>query len=290
MEQVSSALSAVGDRIRGDKAARAAAIVLGVAAAGFATRWLLLPRDGPMTSDQLAFADPIVVDTPAGKKRVRRATPADAAGAADTLSYLAQGDPMMVACAAAGMSAAERQQAMRWVQGAVLSVALPSQSGAICLQTERQEAVAIWLPKGGEVDPAQILLAGGWQFSFRYTGWERRGRLDLWSSAVQPRRRRIMAAHAGAFYYLMLAAVRRDAADADACLRAVVLPVLQRADAQGVPCYYECTDPSLLAPLKSLGFKVVEDFTFFEVPVAILRRSAVVEGRPVSPPATPSRK
>jgi hypothetical protein len=63
-----------------------------------------------------------------------------------------------------------------------------------------------------------------------------------------------------------------------------------QADAQGVPCYYECTDPSLLAPLKALGFKVVEDFTFFEVPVAILRRSAVVEGRPLSPPATPTRK
>ncbi len=208
IEQVSSALAAAGDRIRGDKAARAAAILFGVAAVGLTTRWLLLPRDGPMTSDQLAFADPVVVDTPAGKKRVRRATPADAAGAADTLSYLALGDPMMVACAEAvrrrpgkgrarvpcaphplgrgdgavrahsaafpargaagagkdpiltsppaplffrtpqGMTSAQRQQAMRWVQGAVLSVALPSQSGAICLQTERQEAVAIWLPKG----------------------------------------------------------------------------------------------------------------------------------------------
>lgn len=81
---------------------------------------------------------------------------------------------------------------------------------------------------GGEVNPGTLLMLGAWQFSFRYTGWERRGRLDLWSQAVQPRRKRIMQNHMGAYYYLMLVSARTEITNKHEQLIAVILPVLQR--------------------------------------------------------------
>ncbi len=48
-----------------------------------------------------------------------------------------------------------------------------------------------------------------------------------------------------------------------------------QADAQGVPAYCECTDSRLLPVLVgTLGFREVEDFTFFGVPVHVLKRDA----------------
>jgi hypothetical protein len=103
----------------------------------------------------------------------------------------------------------------------------------------------------------------------------------------------------------MLAAAREGLppARAAAALRAVLRPVLDRADAQGAPCYVECTDPhaALLPPVApaapaapaaaaaaaapppslglaavydELGFRVVEgeDFTLFGQNVRLLIR------------------
>ena len=160
-------------------------------------------------------------------------------------------------------------------------------------------------------------MRGGWAFSLLYTGWGNRSRLENWSAQVEPRRLRIVggplaaeeAAAAGGeragvdAYYLMLAAAREGLSRerAAAALRAVLLPVLERADAQGLPCYVECTDPEaaqlypaavpgaagaaaaaaagpvslgLAAVYDELGFRVVEgeDFSLFGTPVRLLMR------------------
>jgi len=231
---------------------------------------------------------------------------------------------------------------MCWVQSVLLRAATPAQSGAVVLQAGGGEAVAIWFPPRARLDTRALLLRGGWAFSLLYTGWGNRSRLENWSAQVEPRRRRIVArlheeraaraaASAGAagsaaaaagaaaaaasaggaadaYYYLMLAAAREGLPRerAAAALRAVLQPVLDRADAQGAPCYVECTDPDaaqlppvepaaaaarppgsssaaarpaslgLAAVYDELGFRVLEgeDFSLFGAKVRILVRDA----------------
>ena len=104
-----------------------------------------------MSDDQLAFLNPIDIDTGVtnGKlTRVQRINPStDKNNAAEVLSYL-HSDPMMVACSQEQMTPNERKEAMKWIQNVVLSATLPSSTGAICLRTESGDAVSVWFPKG----------------------------------------------------------------------------------------------------------------------------------------------
>lgn len=198
----------------------------------------------------------------------------------------------------------EREQALRWVCRVLLRSVVPSSYGAICLQTASKSTVAVWFPNGRDVSASALLLNGAWQYTARFTGWARRGRLQLYVEAVQPRRHRIVAQHGGSFYYLLSSGSSRvEESVRQAELKAVLTPVLAQADAEGVPCYLEHASNSssseaaedteagagsaaasaaaspdasagTLAVYESLGFAGVDEFTLFGVRVVIMRRDA----------------
>lgn len=72
---------------------------------------------------------------------------------------------------------------------------------------------------------------------FRLSGWDRRGRLPGFSRVLTANRHRLMAAYGDAYFHLLSATVRPDAADAAAVLTAVVQPLCQLVSAcrQGGP-------------------------------------------------------
>jgi len=258
-----------------------------------------------MNEDQIAVGGsaPIVSHNGMIVERV-----SDIGQAAETLSSLYK-DPMMIACASEdlGKNSVARKKALRWVQKVFLAASTPAQSGSICLQTKGASAVAVWWPRFVDLDPFNLYICGGWRY-FYYTGLARRGRLELWSRAVMPRRMRLTGtvldggiggsddwiSSTRNYYYLMLAAAREELSPEETtqALYAVLLPVIKRADAQGVRCYVECTDVQvqksssseslqgsaadrksrLISIYIALGFREVEEFTFFNVPVKILIR------------------
>jgi len=240
---------------------------------------------------------------------VERVTPARAAAAAAALASGLVDDPMACAVAserlAGAAGAPARGAALGFVLSTVLAEASLAQSGAVCLQTRGAGAVAVWYPNARGIDAGGVMLRGGWQFSFRYTGWERRGRMWMWSECANVRRLRLgpeiatryepgKARGAPDYYYLMLAAARADLEPARAAaeLRSVLLPVLRLADSQGRFCYVECTDASarlpaggrarLHATYTALGFRDVasEAFTLFGVDVRVMVRAP---GAPIVP-------
>jgi hypothetical protein len=258
-----------------------------------------------MNEDQLALGGtaPIVSHNGIVVERVT-----DINQASETLSSLYK-DPMMIACASEdlGKNNIARKKALRWVQKVLLSASKPAQSGSICLQTKGASAVAVWWPRFVDLDPLHLFISGGWQYYY-YTGLARRGRLELWSQAVMPRRMRLTGkvldggvggsddwiSSTRNYYYLMLAAAKEELSPEETtqALYAVLLPVIKRADSQGVRCYVECTDVQvqksasseslqgsasdrksrLISIYIALGFREVEEFTFFNVPVKILIR------------------
>jgi hypothetical protein len=258
-----------------------------------------------MSEDQLALggSSPIVSHNGIIVERI-----SDINKASETLSSLYK-DPMMIACASEDLANNHlgRKKALKWVQTIFLLASKPAQSGSVCLQTKGSTAVAVWWPRFVDLDPLHLFISGGWQY-FYYTGLARRGRLELWSKAVMPRRMRltgtVLDGGVGGsddwirstrnYYYLMLAAAKEELSPEETtqALYAVLLPVIKRADAQGVRCYVECTDVQLQKASSSealqgstsdrksrlisiyiaLGFREVEEFTFFNVPVKILIR------------------
>jgi hypothetical protein len=153
LQQATDLFTSIIHKVRDDRFSRNLAIVGGVSVGLIVCRWFLAPKDGKtyMSDDQLAFLNPIDIDTGVtnGKlTRVQRINPStDKDNAADVLSNLSN-DPMMVACSQETMIPSSRKIAMKWIQNIVLSATLPSSSGAICLRTDSGDAVAVWFPKG----------------------------------------------------------------------------------------------------------------------------------------------
>lgn len=112
----------------------------------------------------------------------------------------------------------------------LLRASAPSSTGSIPLQTAGSKAVAVWWSQGTELSLLQVALHGGWQYVWRYSGWDRRGRFPGYSEVISSVRARIMASHENAFFYLLTYARRPELteADAKAQLAAVVLPVTKR--------------------------------------------------------------
>jgi hypothetical protein len=161
----------------------------------------------------------------------------------------------------------------------------------------------MWLvPTGHESNNWTVLLNGGLSYLWRYSGWQRRGRLPGLGEVTAARRERLTSNLGGAFYYFQVVGVAPSAGDAaDEQRRAVVLPALQRvggwpadfrfsygshicrgrsallrlqADALGIPSFAEAVDEGgRRAFFESLGFAAVEDFTLFGVKVYHMRRN-----------------
>ena len=78
-------------------------------------------------------------------------------------------------------------------------------------------------PAGLDLSPTTLLWRGGLSATLGFTGWERRGRSEAYSVAVNARRQRIMA---GAAYWYLLVAGAAPGPAHDAHLAAVLKPAL----------------------------------------------------------------
>lgn len=129
-----------------------------------------------------------------------------------------------------GFTKERREKSLRWLYGALLRAVTPSSTGCIPLQTAGGQAVAVWFSKSHDLSPLQVMLAGGWQYVWRYSGWARRGRFPGYAQVISSVRSRLMSAHAGAFFYLLTFARRPELPEAEgrAQLAAVMQPVFER--------------------------------------------------------------
>lgn len=271
-------------RARSGTATRADAIALAlgggvVVVGGLALySWLSAPKTGRkyMNDDQERFAEPFSVAVDGRTIAVQPATPADIASSAACLASANVNEPVLVQCGAETADVAAREGALRWLYGVMLRAALPSSTGSVVLRTAGSEATAVWFPKGGDISTNALANAGAWAYIWKYSGWERRGRFPGYSDAIKLRRHRIMAEHEGAFFYLLTSGVRPDVADARSYHTAVVQPVLDLADALGMPCYVEATSEATRDFFTSLGFAQVEAFLLFGFIVFPMKREARV--------------
>ena len=160
-----------------------------------------------------------------------------------------------------------------------------------------------------DVDVGSLLLLGAWQYMFRLSGWERRGRLPGFSSVLTANRHRLMHPHGTSFFHLLSATVRPGVDDAAVYLAAVVQPLCQlvravggldtlvlhcdthklhfipQADLRGVPCYVEVTQPALVPAYEALGFEAPEPpKELFGVPITPMRRPAAAAAARIAAP------
>lgn len=256
-----------------------------VAAGAVLASWILAPGDGParMNADQKALNDERKVAVSAGRSiSVRRATKGDISGAARVLADSAASDPLMLACSSETADAASKQKAFSYIFSTLLKASVPTSYGAVPLVSQqdgeaRPGAVALWYPRGGDVSISAIAFHGGWAYVPRFSGWARRGRFPGYSEVIRARRQRHMKGTNGNYYYLMTAgaAGALSASAAQEHLKAVLLPVVQRADEQKVPCYAETTGTEsspVRSALEAVGFELVEPFHLFGATVFIMKR------------------
>lgn len=85
---------------------------------------------------------------------------------------------------------------------------------------------------GHQLSLLQVGLSGGWQYLWRYSGFDRRGRFPGYSQVINAYRDRLIGkeGHQGAYFYLLTYARRPEltATEGAAQLTAVVKPVLER--------------------------------------------------------------
>lgn len=107
----------------------------------------------------------------------------DHASAASVLASYTSEDPILIACGkqSPSFNREKREASLRWLYGVLLRSVIPSSQGCIPLQANsvssgnKKSAVAVWFSKGAELSLLQIALQGGWQYLWRYSGWDRRG-------------------------------------------------------------------------------------------------------------------
>lgn len=235
----------------------------------------LLTRQGDgkkyMSAEQLALADGATVNVAGQKIVVERVTSKDVASSALAIAKGNRTNPLIVACAAEDITDDAREKASQWLYSVLLRSTAPSSSGAICLKSADSTAAAVWFPKGANLDYWPMVLNGGWQYLWKFSGWGRRGRFPGYGEVIQARRQRLLAESAAnkGYYYLLTAGA---AAGSDAQLQAVVVAVTQQADARKLLCYAEVAEPRLKRALEATGFKLVEPFALFGVTTYIMMR------------------
>lgn len=281
-DTVAGAFASAKEKVWGNKT-NTALLAAGVLA-GLAVGISLIPaRDGEqyMTEDAKCITQEQSVATSAGAVDVLRVAPSEILQAADTLSSALCQDEVIVACAAESHNASSRSAALKGLYKLVLKACLPSSSGCLCLQSKNKDAIAVWLPKGIELDVAGLALGGGVFALGAFGGWARYGRFWAYSQAVEPRRQRLTAQAPGGYFYLLLNAAAQGCAEGSGAAampsntgarEAVILPVLQRADVTGVPCFAEVTNVADLPFFTGLGFATVDDFTLFGCVILIMMR------------------
>ena len=142
-----------------------------------------------------------------------------------------------------------RQRLMRWFFLACARLA--ARGGEVHLDGDR--AGAIWIRPGAAAFSLSNILRSGWWHLPRVTGL--RGLLRFapygWHALRSERRH-----HAARCWFLLALAVDPDA-QGQGLGRAIVQPVLDRADREGVSCYLETVKSDNLSFYRRLGFEVV---------------------------------
>lgn len=270
-------------------------VVLAVGAAAAAATalvvvgsFLLAPADGEkhMCEEQKALQlAPTTVTVTGGKAAtVARVARADIAAAAGVLAAANKANPLYIACGKESFDEAARERALHWLFSVLLRSTVPSSTGAITLRTtDSNNAVAIWFPRGKTVCSSTLFKVGGWQFVWKYSGWDRRGRIFGYGTAIQAVRSSPghMGGAEGAYFYLLAYGINSaaPAAERQAALDAVVLPVTAKADALKQSCYVEVTLAADIPLFESLGFTVADPeeagptFRLFDAHVTCLKRA-----------------
>lgn len=263
----------VGKVKAGDKVAVAASVMLATGAVLYVASALMGPSDSPkvMTPEQSVIASGVTVDVDGTSVKVTRVTKKDIAGSAATLAAGNVNSPFLKACGEEDTSDETRERSLRWLFSVLLKSTVPAGYGALCIRTESNNAVAIWFPRGKDINFGTLTINGAWEYVWRFSGWSRRGRWPGFGQALQARRQRMMAKHKDAFYYLLTAGAKPGAEGVKG-LKAVIKAGVERAQADKQPCYAEATDSVTKSVLESLGFRAVtaESFSLFGVATTVM--------------------
>ncbi len=177
-------------------------------------------------------------------------TPADGLQqSAVTLARAFQQDPMMTFLEPDPL---KRAQVLPWFLGGVVRYTLAY--GEVHA-TPGGDAVACWLtPANTTVTPARIFRTGGLTTPFRLGPTAFRRLVDLQTYLGEMHARHAPEPH----FYLYLLGV--DPLSRGRGLgRALLTPMLARADAEGLPCYLETQSPQNVAVYASVGFRVTSE-------------------------------
>lgn len=90
--------------------------------------------------------------------------------------------------------------------------------------------VCVFVLAGQQLAYDTLGYNGAWEYIWRFSGWDRRGRFPGYSTLIRIVKERMMAGHEGAYFYLLTyahnAGLSVDAARLE--LHGVIVPVLQR--------------------------------------------------------------
>jgi ribosomal protein S18 acetylase RimI-like enzyme len=180
---------------------------------------------------------------------VRRATRDDVSALAAVLARAFAADPFFAFLAG---DAPERGQRMR--DGWVAILRFASAGLASTWTTDDRSGAAIWIPPGRP--PSSVLDQLRFVPAFaRFTGWSR---LRATSAAVETLERRRHDHAPAAHYYLAALGVEPER-QGEGIGSALLAPVLEEADASGVPCYLETAVGRNVLLYERHGFDVVEE-------------------------------
>ncbi|KAJ1553684.1 hypothetical protein HK405_007223, partial [Cladochytrium tenue] len=136
------------------------------------------------------------------------------------------------------------------------AVPVPSPSDEIRIyHTDGFSSVAIWTgPEAKLLNFSSVLGGGLWRWAYKYP-LSVFQRLDHYHNMVTKLRNEFVRDQRALFLRVF---GTRNGSRRSGLAKGLMLPALAIADAHGIPCYTEVTDPGVVAALERWGFEVVE--------------------------------
>jgi hypothetical protein len=147
-----------------------------------------------------------------------------------------------------------RQARAKWLYGTIAASLAPSSTGGLIVEAREEGssapgAAAIVCPPTVELSVTEFVCRGGWSYIFNLTGWDRRLRFPGLGETLYDHRLRLMDKFKGKYWYVL--AVGQDESKPD-YLKAAFTPLVERADATGVPMYAETASAKTAELLQSI--------------------------------------
>lgn len=141
---------------------------------------------------------------------------------------------------------------------------------------------------GRDVSFSALVYNGVLSYIFQYSGWDRRGRWLGSGEAIAAIRQRVMSSagrSAGNYYHLLNIGAKKELADRESYLAAVVKPVTERADRTGRPCVVQTCSEEQRDLFQRLGWTLADQAALFKTTVFTLVRQPAGAAAAAATPA-----